>query len=316
MPAYLTINISTTTLLLSPLAMTVARYSLLLLAALTGVLLLGGCTRQADYGGRVPIAEVDGTMLFVDELRRVLPQHTMPATDSARIADEYVRNWVEEQLLYKQAERNVKGNDEIETMVSDYRRSLILNSYQQQLVEEKVSGGIREEELREFYDSHKELFVLKEPAIRGLLIKAPKSAPGLEELKKWYKRNDDATLEKIEKYSFRNAIIYEYFYDHWVPLSDLDSKIKMNLSDLEHNLQSIKDFQTEDDDYCYLLHVEEFVLEGKQKPYELARPEVHDIMSSQRQVSYMQQVKNDLYERNMEMGKIKYYNKTSDHTQQ
>ena len=145
---------------------------------------------------------------------------------------------------------------------------------------------------------------------------APKSAPGLEELKKWYKRNDNTTLEKIEKYSFRNAIIYEYFYDHWVPLSDLDGKLKMNLNDLEHNLQSNKDFQSEDDEFCYLLHVEEFVLEGKQKPYELARPEINSIMLSQRQVSFMEQVKNDLYNRHLEMGRIKYYNKPSEQAEQ
>lgn len=279
-------------------------------------MLLNGCTPKPDYGGREPVAEADGSILFRDELQRIIPQSGLPAADSARLADEYIQSWVEEQLLYKQAEHNVKAGEQINQMVQDYRRALVLQSYQQQLVEEKLNGAISEEEMHAFYNSHKELFVLKEPAIKGLFIKAPKSAPGLEDLKKWYKRNDDAILEKIEKYSFRNAIIYEYFYDHWVPLSDLDSKLKMNLSDLEHNLAANKDFQTEDDEFCYLLHVEEFVLEGKQKPFEMARGEINDIMLSQRQASYMEQVKSDLYTRYLEMGKIKYFNHTPQQAEQ
>ena len=283
---------------------------------LTGaLLLLGSCREEANKEGGVPIAEVEGSVLYQEDLQRVIPLN-IPAADSARLADESIRSWIEDQLLYKQAEHNVKADERIDRMVQEYRKSLILQEYQQQLIEQKLSSGIREEDMRTFYDSHKDLFILKEPAIKGLFIKAPKSAPGLEELKKWYKRNDNATLEKIEKYSFRNAIIYEYFYDHWVPLSDLDGKLKMNLNDLEHNLQSNKDFQSEDDEFCYLLHVEEFVLEGKQKPFELARPEINSIMLSQRQVSFMEQVKNDLYNRHLEMGRIKYYNKPSEQAEQ
>ena len=62
--------------------------------------------------------------------------------------------------------------------------------------------------------------------------------------------------------------------------------------------------------------MEEFVLEGKQKPFEMARSEINDIMLSQRQASYMEQVKSDLYTRYLEMGKIKYFNHTQQQAEQ
>ena len=56
-------------------------------------------------------------------------------------------------------------------------------------------------------------------------MKIPVDAPGLTDVKKWYKSTDVASLEKIEKYSVQNATIYEYFYDKWVDFDEVMDNI-------------------------------------------------------------------------------------------
>lgn len=267
-----------------------------------------GCKHDVNHEGRVPIVQVNNRFLYQEDLKKALPLN-LSKDDSTRLANDYIRGWVEEALLYEKAEKNVKSSERIEQLVREYRQMLIMQEYQQQLIAQKLGDELTDEEIQQFYNANRDLFILKEPAIKGLFVKVPRSAPGLSDLKKWYRNNDDASLEKIEKYCFRNAVIYEYFYDHWVPLSDLDGKLKTNLNDLEHNLQEHKNFETEDDEFCYLLHVEDFVLQGKVKPLELARKEITDMLVNYRQVSFMQQVKKDLYDRSVETGRVTFFDK-------
>ena len=269
------------------------------------LLLLAACTSQTDHGGKTPLVEVNGAYLYHEDLQAILPLNINPA-DSTAFAERCIQNWVEEQLLYMQAERNIRSSKHIEQMVEEYRKTLILQEYQQQLIEQKLGNEITEEEMRAFYNDNPTLFVLKEPAIQGLFIKVPKTASGLDELRKWYTHNDDASMEKIEKYCLQNAVIYEYFYDHWVPLSDLDGKINADLVDL-NQLSVSKDFEAEDDEFCYLLHVENFVLNGKVKPYDLARSDIADMLSNTRKVDFIKKVRNDLYDRAIDMGRVKRF---------
>ena len=270
---------------------------------LISLFLLSCQPSKVRHEGRLPVAEVNGEFLYEEDVRRALPLD-LPHEDSIRYAEDFIRNWVEEVLLYQQAERNVRSTEHIEQMVSAYRKSLIIEDYQQQLISQNLSEELTEEEMLKFYNDNKVLFVLKEPALKGLFIKVPKTAPDLADLKKWYRNNDDATLEKIEKYCFRNAVIYEYFYDRWMPLSDLEGKLKAS-NNLRNSLKKNENYETTDEEFCYLLHVADVVPEGSTKPFELARAEIADLLGNYRQVSLIKQVKKDLYEHAVETGRVK-----------
>ncbi|CUQ64950.1 Uncharacterised protein [Dorea longicatena] len=46
---------------------------------------------------------------------------------------------------------------------------------------------------------------------------------------------------------------------------------------------------------------------GEQEPYEFARGQVKDMLLNVKQVEFMKQVKDDLYQRAVKRDKIKYY---------
>lgn len=268
--------------------------------------LLIACQEKVEHNGKQPLVQVGSKYLYREDMEKVIPYGATKA-DSMAFAEDYMRKWAEEQLLYEKAELNVKGDERIARMVEDYRRSLILSEYEQRLLMQNMSEELSEEELQEYYEANKQFFMLEEPVIKGVFIKAPLTSPGLKDLKRWYKDNTEASLEQLESYAFRNAVMYEYFYDHWVPVSELEGKITINLAELADEFDKHRNIEVEDDDYCYLLHIEEFVVQGEEKPFELAKQEIIDLLANKRRVDFMRKVKDDLYNQSAEMGRIKYY---------
>lgn len=267
--------------------------------------LLTSCKRVTEHGGKTPIVQVGQQFLYQEDLK--LP-YGLSVADSARFVKDFMRKWIEEQLLYEKAELNVRGSERIAQMVEQYRRTLVLNNYERLLMEQEMSGELTEELLKKYYEENIQLFMLEEPVIKGVFIKAPLSSPGLADLKRWYKDKSETSLEQLEKYAFRNAVIYEYFYDFWVPVSELEGKLIINLAELGENFEEHRNIEVEDDNFCYLLHIEEYILKGEEKPYDLARQEIVDLLTNKRKVDFMNKVKEDLYNQSMDMGRIKYYN--------
>lgn len=269
-------------------------------------LLCTSCQKKAEHGGKTPVAQVGSRFLYQEDLAKALP-YGLSAADSAKIAGELAHKWVEEQVLYEKAEHNVRKDGHIEQLVADYRRKLILNDYEQRLVRQKMDEEVTEAELQEYYEENKLLFLLEEPVIKGVFIKVPLKSSGLKSLKRWYKDNSEEAKEQMEKYAFRNAVMYEYFYDRWMPVSELEGKITVNLSELGKDFDKHRDIETEDDEYCYLLHIEEYIVEGEAKPYDMAKSEIMDLLANARRVEFMRKVREDLYNQAVEKGRVKYY---------
>lgn len=269
-------------------------------------LAMASCHEKVEHGGKTPLVQVGNHFLYQEDVSQVIP-FGMAKADSVEFVRTFVRKWVEEQVLYEKAEHNVRGDDRIDRMVADYRRTLVMNNYERVLLQQKMPGELTEEELKEYYDANKQLFVLEEPVVKGVFIKAPLKSPGLKELKQWYKDNSDEALEKLEAYAFRNAVIYEYFYDHWMPLSELEGKVVVNLAELSSDFDKNPDIEAKDDEYCYLVHIEEYVQKGETKPYDLARQDIINLLANNRKVEFMDRVKRDLYNESVEAGRIKYY---------
>ena len=273
---------------------------------LGALLMLASCKQEVEHGGKTPLVQVGNYFLYQEDMAQALP-YGMSEADSVEFVRDFVRKWIEEQVLYEKAEHNVRGDERIEQMVAEYRRTLVMNNYERMLLQQKMPEELTEEELKKYYEENKQLFILEEPVVKGVFIKAPLTSPGLKDLKRWYKDNSDESLEQLEAYAFRNAVLYEYFYEHWVPVSDLEGKVVVDLSELSNDFEKNRNIEAKDDEYCYLLHIEEYVDKGEAKPYDLARPEIINLLANNRKVEFMDRVKKDLYNQSVEKDRIKYY---------
>ena len=264
------------------------------------------CSPTYDHKDKTPLVEVDGRFLYREDLQAVMPVG-LSADDSLLFADDYVRNWAEEVLLYDKAEENIPDNAEVERLVANYRKSLILHIYQQALIHQKLSAQVTEEEVEAYYRDNLNLFKVDRPLIKGLFIKVPLKAPHLSDVRRWYRSDSRESVEHLEKYSLRNAVAYEYFYDKWVPAADILGRLPEGGVAAETALRQKRPVELADTAFHYFLNVTDYRAVGEEEPYEMARAHARDLLLNIRQVEFMRQVRDDLYRRAVENDEITYY---------
>ena len=276
------------------------------------VAVLVSCEQKNDHKGKLPLVEVAGKFLYQEDLRKVLPLN-LSADDSTLFAENYIRNWVEDVLLFDKAEGNIPNNEKIRNLVESYRKALVMHTYQEELVRQKLSNEITQTEIADYYEKNKSLFVLDKPIVKGLFIKVPLQSAGLADVRRWYKKNAQDAIEKLEKYSLRHAVTYDYFYDNWRPVDEIEALVpSKSWTEKDDYLNQNRNVEFKDTAFVYFLHIEEFQGTGKQKPLDFASEEIKEILINLKRVEFINKVKEDLYRQASDKNKINYYYLNSD----
>lgn len=262
------------------------------------------CKKEYDHHGRTPLVELNGRFLYYDEIQSVLPL-SLSASDSVSFVEQYKINWMKELLLMDKATHNIPNNAEIDRLVENYRKSLILHTYQQELINQNLANEVTEEEMLAYFEEHQTLFKAERPLLKGLFIKVPLSAPQLAQLRRWYKDTARVAVENLEKYGLQHAVKYEYFYDKWVSIAEILDWVPYDEEELTDYLTKRQYLELKDTTFYYFLNVTDYRPVGAQEPFEFAQSQVKDILLNMRRMDYIEQVKNELYEEALEENKIK-----------
>ena len=271
------------------------------------MLVFWGCSQQHDHKGKTPLVEVAGNYLYQEDLQSALPLN-LSADDSVLFAENYIRTWVEDVLLFDKAEDNVRDDGKVKTLVENYRRALVMHAYQEELVRQQLSEEITQAQLSEYYEQNKGLFVLEKPLVKGLFMKVPLQSPGWSEVRRLYKQRTSEAIEKLEKYSLRNAVTYDYFYDRWRPLEEVEAMMPVKKGETAAaRLKTGSDVELKDTAFHYFLHIEEYLGKNEPKPLEVAQEEIKEILINLKRVEFINRVKEDLYRQAQEKNGINYY---------
>ncbi|MDD4514910.1 peptidyl-prolyl cis-trans isomerase [Massilibacteroides sp.] len=269
------------------------------------VFLLSSCKNNSSTEKDI-LVEMNGKTLSKSEVTEVVPKG-ISFEDSLLFAESYIRKWIKDELVYNVALKNL-GDDaaEIDRLVDAYRRSLIRYRYQERLVTERLSVNIQESDKLTYFEENQDRFKLDNAIVKGLFLKIPVEAPGLSDVKKWYKSNNVESLEKIEKYSIQNASIYEYFYDRWIRFDDIIVNIPVTVSNVNTFLKSNKLVEVSDSSFCYLLNIEEYMLSGQVAPYDYAEPRIVEMLTNQKRKEFVEEIENELYKDAVRNGDVKF----------
>ena len=243
------------------------------------------------------VAELAGQTLTEEDLNPITRSALTPE-DSARYAEEYIRLWAEEILVYSNGERQLaKGErEDIERLVEDYRRSLYVHTYEQKLVQQRMNKTVKAAEVSEYYESHKEQFVLGECLLKGILLIVPNGAPKMDKLKKQLAQPDAENIEHIEKYAYQYASGYELFTTQWRRATQILLRLPLETDNLVQQLKKSDLIQVQDSVSTYLLQVTEKCLPREVMPLDYAQPEIEEILLGQRQAVFLKEQRDNLYE--------------------
>jgi len=271
-------------------------------SGLTGICLFA-CTPQSNPKIDA-LVQVNKHILTRAELDESLPSFFTPE-DSTLAAEYFIRTWINDCLLYDIAQKNIDKNA-INQLVENYRRSLIIYQYQEQLINEKLVQDISERELLKYYEENKEIFKLDKPLIKGLFLRIPIDAPDIDKVRTWCKNISDAGIDNLEKYSIKNAASFDYFEDHWMDFNELKNTYPNPPEIPQKNTL----YEQTDDKYYYFLKVSESLLSGDNAPFQYAKPTVRELLINQKKIEFLRKTEEDLYNKALNSGQITFYNET------
>ena len=138
------------------------------------VLVYWACQPDAQVQDEV-VAKVFNKKLYASELNDVLSADFSPA-DSLLISNAFIENWIRENLILIEAEKNIPVDLRIDELVDEYRSSLIKQSFEKRFVESLLDTIVTQKELLNYYEANKSQYVLESMIVNFSLPKSTRIA--------------------------------------------------------------------------------------------------------------------------------------------
>ncbi len=253
------------------------------------------CTLFVKDSQEEPVARVFERHLYPSDMDMVISPGTSPA-DSILMAKRYIEIWVKDQLMVHRAQESLTEEQmDFKNQIEEYHRSLLIFTYRQELLKQKMDTLVSESEILSYYEENTKNFVLSHNVIKGTFLKVPLSAPQLDQLRRWSWNNREEDLDQMEKYCLSYAEKYDDFNDTWVYFSSIRSQLPMKMSDPTRYLRSYRNVETSDDQFRYLVHITEYLIEGEVAPVEMVAEDISSIILNKRKIEFLKELEHHVY---------------------
>jgi hypothetical protein len=266
--------------------------------------LIAGCdfirmkkeTASAEVAQRIPVARVNKTYLYRDELAGIVPPGTNPDDSTTRV-EAYVNSWTKKQLLIQEASRKININEaEVERKILDYRYSLIAYEYQAYYIRQHLDTAIQAQAIENYYKENIDNFILKQNIVRATFIKVPKTAPRTNKIKGLIFSKRESEKNELKSYCLSFSAAYHLADSAWMVFDELVKNSP--LAEIPNKIQFLKSnpyYETTDENYLYFLKVEEYRISDNISPIEFVRDEIKNILLNKRKVELAKQLEDEVY---------------------
>jgi len=271
------------------------------------LIIVQGCSLFKESNQEKPLARAFEQYLYPSDLQKVIPSGTSQE-DSAQMANRYIESWVQEQLMQHRAEEALTEEQlDFKSQLEEYYRSLVIFTYRQKLLEQKLDTVVTEDEIQAYYDENSKNFLLDMNVIKGTFIKVPLTAPNLEQLRRWSWNNREQDLEELEKYCITYAEKFSDFNDTWVDFSSIKDQLPMRISDPTRYLNSYHNIETTDSLYRYLVHISDHLSEGEESPVEMVSEDITNIILNKRKIEFIRDLEHRVYTEGVSRNQFEIY---------
>ena len=254
-----------------------------------------------------PVAKVGNRVLTMDELKMNIPDH-LDDTDSLLWADDYIKKWIQRELLLMKAEENLKAEmKDVSRELEEYRSSLIVYRYKNELMKQKMDTAVNEADIHNYFVQNKESFILNRNIVKAIYIKVPVEVSSPENIKDLCATDDPEKLAKLNEYCLSYAKAYDRFNDQWVAADLVLKNTPMEIADQQRFLQRNRYIESSDMNYYYIVCIRDYRLVGQVSPNEYVYNDIRNLILSKQKIKFLKQIEKDVYKEGIESKKVKLF---------
>ncbi len=233
------------------------------------------------------VAIVNTEKLFREDLVNVVPNNTS-REDSIVLVKGFINDWAVKQLLLSNADSNSSLEEvtEINSLVKDYKESLLINSYKERLINQQLDTVISENEIEDFYANNKENFKLNEELIKVKYLHFDNNIINKKEFIKLFQSDKIEDLEALEKQQL--SFKYYQFNDSiWTQLDKVLLKLPFSKENL---LNKTKFLQKQDSLGLYLVAIKDVLIRNDTAPLSYIEPTVKQMILHRRKIELIRDI--------------------------
>jgi len=254
---------------------------------------LCSCSLIEEKEERRALASVGDEYLFHDEVIDLLSYEGKK--DSLSKLKLFVDNWVKEQLLLQKALDNLpERQSDFEEQLENYKKSLLIYTFENQIVRQKLDTNISDGELRRYFKENKENFKTREELFQAVFVSRIASAPENDSLKYWLFKDHAFYNEELIEYCAQFASSYHLDTVNWIPLTKIKELVNFP-ADKNLNLTIGKNSKKDS-----LQHTLIYVFKKKEKgdvaPFIREKGELKSVILNKRKIELITNVKQEIFE--------------------
>ena len=173
------------------------------------LLLFTGCQAiQSFIHDDKVVARVGKHKLYESEVNAYVPSGVSLA-DSTNLALQYINTWATDIIFADMAQSQLsKAERDVTAELEAYKRDLLRFRYEQRFIGDRLDTLVTEDQMLDFYDKHKNLFVLERPIMKVRFVNIYKNVEQKDQIIRLLSSNKPKDMETVEGLANKYAIRY------------------------------------------------------------------------------------------------------------
>ena len=265
------------------------------------VCLLSACYQQP----KDVVVQVYDYTLTQEDLQQMIPVFD-ERSDSVVVRQEYIDAWIAKQALLHEAENYLSKKDlKFDKEVEEYRQSLVIYAYESKRTEELLNKEVRDEEINQYYEQHKNNFKLRQPIVKINYLKFPLGSAVVKSAKPLLFKQDrtEDELKKLENIISGYAANV-YLSDDWLLFEDILKEIPLDNEKLPSKGQT---FEISDSLNTYLIQILDFQINEGYSPVNIEKENIINSILQQRRMKILISLREEAVKKAQETGELLLY---------
>lgn len=234
--------------------------------------------------------------------------------DSLSIVNNFIENWIKEKLVLQKAELNLDQNQQdFKKQLEDYRTTLLIYTYEKELIKQKLDTFVAEDEIKAYYDKNPENFKLINDIVKVKFMKVPIKAPKIKRVKKNFASDEEKDQQEVKEYAHQYAEKFYFNEEEWIEVNDLKKELP---SSVNYQIAANNNMVLEDSLAYYFLKINDHIKSGDVAPLAFETNNIKNIIINKRKLNLLKKLKHDLYQQAINSNKVKFYNKEEEKEEQ
>ena len=231
------------------------------------------------------------------------------SVDSATFVNEYINNWLRNKVIVNKAQLYIDEDDkELQSKVNSYKENLIINRYQNELINNQFDTTVLKSDIEQYYTNHQQDFILHKNIVKARFVIMNKETLNLNKIEKLIITKDNLEINELSEFcemyaenSFLNDSIWVYFSEFYqkLPISEKESK---KIFYKKNKLYSFTDR-----DFIFLFFIKDYQIKGGESPLPFVFRNIREILRNKNKQKFLNEIEDKLYNEALASEHIKIY---------